>query len=319
MKKTFLLLVVISVLFSCKKENETEKKIAEVPIGNIQLERFDKVFFESGPDKLPEIKEKFHYFFPEGNPDEVWVEKMKDTFQLKLYKEVQKKFPDDSKLREDLHSLFQHIKYYFPDFKAPRVVTLVSDDNDTKVVYTKKLLLIPLSLYLGKDNYLYDGLPKYQVQEFEPSQIMPNIATAYTQTKIPFDNDRTLLSLMVYYGKELYVKDRLLPDATDAEKMGYTKEQIAWSEANESEIWRYFVQNNLLYSTDNKLPSRFIEPAPFSKFYLELDNESPGRLGQWLGWQIVRSYMENNNVTLQQLLDADAKTIFDNSKYKPKK
>ena len=68
-----------------------------------------------------------------------------------------------------------------------------------------------------------------------------------------------------------------------------------------------------------KLNARFIQRAPFSKFYLELDQESPGSVGVFIGWQIVRAYMKNNNVTLQELALKDAKTIFDQSKYKPKK
>jgi uncharacterized protein YjaZ len=75
----------------------------------------------------------------------------------------------------------------------------------------------------------------------------------------------------------------------------------------------------MLYDTDQKLVPRFINPAPFSKFYLEIDNDTPGRVGAWLGWQIVRSYMENNKTSLQDMLKMDAKTIFENSKYKPKK
>ncbi|MEI7509115.1 MAG: DUF2268 domain-containing putative Zn-dependent protease, partial [Flavobacterium sp.] len=88
---------------------------------------------------------------------------------------------------------------------------------------------------------------------------------------------------------------------------------------NESYMWEFFVSNKLLFSTDSKLPNRFINVAPFSKFYLEIDNETPGRVGQWIGWQIVRSYMENNNSTVQQLLKMNAKDIFELSKYKPKK
>ncbi|MDF1518362.1 MAG: gliding motility lipoprotein GldB, partial [Lutibacter sp.] len=57
-----------------------------------------------------------------------------------------------------------------------------------------------------------------------------------------------------------------------------------------------------------------------SKFYIDIDKESPGRIGVWLGWQIVSAYMTNNNdVTLQQLLQTDAEEIFNKSKYKPKK
>jgi uncharacterized protein YjaZ len=125
---------------------------------------------------------------------------------------------------------------------------------------------------------------------------------------------------MIYAGKELYLKDLLLPDATDAIKMGYTPEQITWSQENEPFIWSYFIEKQLLFDTDQKLNARFISHAPFSKFYLEIDNESPGRIGSWIGWQIVRSYMTNNEqVTLPQLLQMDAKEIFEKSKYKPKK
>ena len=124
---------------------------------------------------------------------------------------------------------------------------------------------------------------------------------------------------MIYFGKEMYLKDMFLPEYSDFDKMGYTKEQQDWSLANENEIWRYFVDQGLLYDTNSDLVQRFIAPAPFSKFYLEIDNESPGRIGVWMGWQIVRSFMNNNDVSLQQLMTMDAKEVFERSKYKPKK
>jgi uncharacterized protein YjaZ len=96
-------------------------------------------------------------------------------------------------------------------------------------------------------------------------------------------------------------------------------EQITWCQENESYIWRYFIEKELLYSTDSKLPNRFTNLAPFSKFYLEIDNESPGRVGQWIGWQIVRSFMQNNKVSMQEMIKMDAKELFEKSKYKPKK
>ena len=105
----------------------------------------------------------------------------------------------------------------------------------------------------------------------------------------------------------------------DAEKIGYLSEQITWCQENESYIWRYFIEKELLYSTDSKLPNRFTNMAPFSKFYLEIDNESPGRVGQWIGWQIVRSFMQNNKVSMQEMIKMDAKELFEKSKYKPKK
>jgi uncharacterized protein YjaZ len=75
----------------------------------------------------------------------------------------------------------------------------------------------------------------------------------------------------------------------------------------------------MLYSVDAKLVPRFLSPAPFSKFYLEIDNDSPGQVGAWIGWQIVRSYMKNNDISINELLNKNAKEIFEQSKYKPKK
>ncbi len=320
MKKYFLFIAVALVAISCKKENEVEEKVAAVPVKEVKIERFDKAFFESKEEDLPKLKQQFADFFPEGTPDEVWLQRMQDPFLRQLYAEVQKQYPDLKGLENDFEGLFKHIKFYYPDFKDPRVVTLVNDDETTKALYSKNMVIVPLSLYLGKNNKIYEGLPKYQVQEFEKSQILPDVVTSFAEEKIKFPMDRALIAQMVYHGKQLYLKDLLLPDVTDAARIGYTEDQIKWAQANEEEIWRYFIDNKLLYDTDVKLASRFINPAPFSKFYLEIDNDSPGRVGQWVGWQIVRSYAENNpKVNLQQLLQMDAKTIFENSKYKPKK
>ena len=125
---------------------------------------------------------------------------------------------------------------------------------------------------------------------------------------------------MIYFGKLLYFKDAVIPFKSEAERIGYTEAELDWARANEDYIWRYFVERELLYSTDSKLPSRFINPAPFTKFYLEeIDAESPGGLGQYMGWQIVRAYMKNNEVSLRDLLIADPEEIFNKSKFKPRK
>ena len=88
---------------------------------------------------------------------------------------------------------------------------------------------------------------------------------------------------------------------------------------HEEQIWMYFIEKNLLFDTNSKLSQRFIDNAPFSKFYTAEDKATPGRIGVWLGWQIVTSYMQHNDVSLQELLKKDSEEIFNKSKYKPKK
>ena len=319
MKQYFILFLFVSFAFvSCDKKSKTEKAVEEIPVA-IKVNRFDKAFFETQPQDLPKLKAEYPFFFPPGNDDKVWIDKMQNPQWHELYEEVQKKYADFGPETEAIETLFKHIKYYFPETKIPKAYTVISEmDYQNKVIYAHNMLIISLELYLGKDHKFYE-FPAYLKQNFEQKQMMPDIAAAFAVTKVMPPTDETLLAQMIYAGKELYLKDLLLPEYSDADKIGYKPEQITWCAENESYMWRYLIERKLLYDTDQKLIPRFIAPAPFSKFYLEIDNESPGRTGSWLGWQIVRSFMENNEVSLNEMLKMDAKEIFEKSKYKPKK
>ena len=318
MKKYFVIVITFFLLVSCDKKSKVEKAVEEISV-TLKVDRFDQAFFEAKPNELSNLKAEYPFFFPEGTPDDVWVEKMQNKDWRALYAEVQKKFPDFNKQTTEIEDLFKHFKYYFPETVMPKIYTVIADmDYNNKAIYANDKLIIALELYLGKTHQFYT-FPEYLKQNFEERQMMPDIVASYAMRKIPPPSEKTLLANMIYYGKELYLKDVMLPNHTDAEKIGYTSEQIAWSQENESYIWRFFIEENLLFSSDTKLENRFINQAPFSKFYLEIDNESPGRIGQWIGWQIVRSFMENNEVSLQEMLKMDAKQIFERSKYKPKK
>jgi len=318
--KLFLLTIVCSLfLLSCDQKSKVEKAIEETPVEAIKVERFDKQFFETAPKDLSKLKKQYPYFFSPKINDTVWTNKMTAPIWREVYAEVQKKYPSTEGIQNNVEALVQHMKYYFPKTKTPKVITLISDmDYNNKAVYADSLIIISLELYLGKEHKFYT-FPKYLKLNFEERQMMPDVVKSFSSGKIAPPTDRNLLSQMVYFGKQLYLKDLLLPDYSDAEKMGYTPEQIVWCQENESYIWRYFIEKEMLFSDEQRLASRFIDPAPFSKFYLEIDNESPGQVGSWIGWQIVRSFMENNDVKLDQMLKMDAKEIFEKSKYKPKK
>lgn len=283
--------------------------------------RFDQAFFNAKPQDLNTLKNKFPDFFDPNTPDAFWIEKNQNKDWRDLYQETQIKFADFNQNQKQIENVFKHIKYYFPTVKTPQIYTLISEmDYNYTTIYANDKLLIGLEFYLGKDHKFYQSIPAYIRQNFEERQMMPNVVQSFAEKVVSIGNNDTFIAMMVASGKQLYLKDILIPDYTDAEKIGYTDQQILWSKENEAEIWKKFIEDNLLYSTDAKLAPRFINLAPFSKFYLEIDNESPGRIGQWMGWQIVRSFMENNpEVTIQQLLKMDAKVVFEKSKYKPKK
>lgn len=319
MKNTLLLLLLIFCFVSCENESKIEKDISNIDV-NVLIDRFDKVFASASPKDLPKLKKDYPFMFSKRYPDSLWVNRINDTLQHQLSSEVAKAFEDFTDIENEIEGLFQHLKYYFPEFKEPRIITVTSEvDYRNKVIVTDTISLISLDTYLGSDHEFYGGIQEYLTKNFSKNQIVPDLAKEHAKKYIYQPKKKSLLEEMIYHGKLLYFKDKVLPNKADEDKIGYTKEELNWAIENESEIWRYFVDKELLFSTDSKLPSRFINPAPFTKFYLELDAESPGRLGQYIGWQIVRAYMKNTDATFKRMLALDTETIFKESKFKPRK
>lgn len=319
MIKIIIFIFLTVALISCGKQSQVEKEIAQVPV-DFKVVRFDQKFAAATVETLPELKSEYPFLFPERYSDSVWIERVNDSIQIELNTEVDKEFRDFSDKEDELHSLFQHIKYYFPSFEAPTVITITSEvDYRNKVLLTPEYLFISLDTYLGREHIFYMGIQTYLKNNFEPSQILPDVAAEYAKKYVPRPESKTFLAHMLYYGKILYLKDLWLTNTPDEEKIGYTTEELEWAKDNEEPIWRYFVERQLLFDSDTELYTRFLYPAPFSKFYLELDNESPAKLGQYIGWQIIRQYMDRSGASVDELMRTDAETIFNNANYKPKK
>lgn len=319
MRKLFGLLLLIIILVSCDSQSKEEQEIEKITF-NLKVTRFDKKFATVTAENLPALKAEYPYLFPERFTDSMWLAKASDTIQLELNEEVAKAFPEFSTEEDGLFALFQHTKYYFPSFEIPHVITITSEvDYRNKVLLTPDYLFISLDTYLGKDHPFYIGLQEYLKKNFEKNQILPDVANAIAEVFVPRPDSKTFLANMLYYGKILYIKDLLLPKVEDHNKIGYTQEELDWALANEEEVWRYFVEREVIFNTDADLLSRFLYPAPFSKFYLELDAESPARLGRFIGWQMIRQYMDKNEVSVQEMLTTNAETIFNKANYKPKK
>lgn len=318
--KFFLISLLTLCISSCEEANKTADEVAKIAI-DLELTRFDLEFANASPNDIPRLKNKYPYLFSQQYSDSVWIAKLSDTLQLQLQQEVKENLGNFTIEEKGIENLFRHIKYYFPSFEVPKVVTIISEvQYEDRVVLADSLLLIGVDNYLGSNHKFYAGLPNYVAQNLDKKYITSDIASAFAKTVNRYPRNRTFLSRMLYYGKELYLKDRLLPGTQDYQRINYTKEEIEWSNANEEQIWRYYIERELLYSTDSKLDRRFLDPAPFSKFQLELDSESPGRIGRYMGWQIIRAFMDKNpEVTLIELLDIPADDIFKLANYKPKK
>ena len=317
-KYTIVVLLLLNLL-ACSKKNEKQVDVSKIEAVT-ELIRFDQRFYAAAPEDLGKLKAEFPYLFPEPNPDSVWIAKMKDEDELFLFSSVQKTFGDFSDQTKGLNNLFRHVKYYYPKFNAPKVITILSNvDYDNKVVYADSLLFVSLDVYLGRDHEVYQDYPNYIKQNFNKEHLLVDVAEQVSMPILRPAATNSFVSRIVQEGKKLFLMANFIPETGSAEIIGYNDQQYQWAEISESDIWKYFIQNDMLYSNEPNLSDRFIYDAPFSKFYLEVDKDSPGRIGAWFGWQIVNSFMKNNDVTLQEMILTDNEEIFRKSKYKPKK
>jgi len=315
--KSVITFNLLMLLFACVDRNPNQIDVSNIEVKMV-VERFDQQFFNT--TDLQALKKKFPYLFPIKTPDSIWHRRINDTDQRFLFESAQIVFDDFSLETAQLTELFKHVKYYDSTFVAPKIITLISGvDADAKVIYADSLLFISLDMFLGESHEVYAGFPKYLSANFNKSQLIVKVAKALATLKMARNTDNTFLGRMIAHGKLLYLLDRYLPNISDPEKIGYSQAQHEWTNINESEMWKYFIEKKLLFSTDASLSARFIDQAPFSKFYLAIDNDSPGRVGVWMGWQIVRSFMKNNEVMLDKMLALSSEELFKRSKYKPRK
>ncbi|SHL00717.1 hypothetical protein SAMN05444266_101884 [Chitinophaga jiangningensis] len=233
---------------------------------------------------------------------------------------VQQKFGNLSAVRKDLEQAFKYTKYYLPNFKTPQVVTFISGIANYGAVTVDSLLGIGLDMYMGADFPPYgmiEDLPSYMIRRFTPEYIATNAMQVIHNQLYPMRTSGTLISQILDAGRQQYFLGKVLPHTDDTIRLGYTKEQLKWCYDNEQMIWQFFIQNNLLYSTDWQDISHFMGDGPATQ---GMPEGSPGKIGNFVGLQIVNKYMDKHpEMSLQQLLEMkDVMEIFNEAKYRPR-
>ena len=310
--KKILMILFFFVCVSCDKKVSFKDN-------KIEVVRFEKLFYNSDSADLNQIKNKYPFFFPDSYPDSVWLNRLQDPIQLEIFNEITTQYDSVIFLETGLFKFFKRHKELIDKFTTPKVITVNTDiDYRNKVILADSLLLIGLDNYLGPNHKFYDGIPEYIKEDFTIPGIFSDVAEKFAFANIPRIEFYTFLDKIIYYGKVLYYKDFTI-DIEDRYKIGYSKAKMKWAKENEYFVWTYFIENNILFNPDNNLESRFINDSPFSRFYLEIDNESSEMIGKYIGWQIVKSYMKNNDTSLKNMLNKSPIDIYNNSKYKPQK
>ncbi len=323
MKKNWFFIVSIFMLFSfwnCKN-NKLKINVSDIPLRlNIShleedLFKLDTVKFNS---EIIGIKDMYGEFFDiftyqmikiGGIGNENFASDLKsflaDTMILNVKKLVAEEFSNFSKPKKELTKAFKHYKYYFPNRIVPHIYTCISGFNQS-IVISDTIIGISLDKYLGSDCFYYNQLaiPAYKQQKMYQKRMVPEVLHGWATIEFTKKSEEThMLSHMIYEGKLMYFLDAMFPTMHDTLKIGYSKNQLEWCNNNETQMWENLVETEKLYVSGRMDLKRFLSDAPYTNGF---PIESPGRTGVWIGWQIVRQYMEKHpETTLPQLMELD--------------
>jgi hypothetical protein len=346
-KALFVLLVPVLLLNACSNDAKGPD-VSGIKV-NLAVQRFEKDFFAVDTNNLlpslQQLQAKYPGFYNDFMGEILGLPPVSDTSTQVLnaikrfisdYRPLKdsadKTFGDISKITAEITKGLQHVRYYFPQYKTPeKLITFIGPMDAYAIaplgiysdIITTDGLATGLQLHFGSQFSFYHSpmgqalYPAYITRRFAPEYIPVNCIKNVLDDIYPEKiNGKTLVEQMIEKGKRLYVLDKLMPSTADTLKIGYTKKQLDLCYRNEGGIWNFFLTNNLLLSKDPSIQNSYMADAPGTQGF---DASAPGYIGLFVGWQIVKKYVEKNKeLTPLQLLQTDSRKIFDEAKYKPK-
>ena len=323
--KNAVIILCFCLFSSCFNSSNELNKSLDVSIKNLEF------IYEAEVESLNlhDLKKEYGYFwevysnnilnFPN---DSTFLDSL-ESFQKnsdynEVYQSLKSVFSDMTSVENNLRSSIQNYNYYFPTKIVPSVITFYGGFN-YPIAATDSVIGIGLEMFLGKnyDHYkkLQHKYPIYMHQQFQKEYISSVALKGWLQLEFPSPNN-SFLSQMIHAGRIQYILSKILPNNNDSIIMGYSESQIQWCENNEMSIWNFFIEEDLLYSTKYEDIVKYLNPAPYSK---GMPQDSPGQVAVWVGWQIVKAYMNRfPNSSLQDLMTInDAQYLLKKSKYKP--
>lgn len=335
------ILLIICVGFTgCKKKNSSVKvaqpKLTEEQIQNAKhvepvIMRYEQDLFNIDRNDMAGAFRAMYGKYPDNIiAKDAWNNKemmqsikgfINDPVIKEIYKDTEAKYGDLTSFKKELTAALSLYLTHFPNDHIPSFCTLVSgiDFQMPSVFGYDTTIFICLDMYLGKDykHYAMAGMPKYIAARCEPKYMATDCFTkALAYKHLPDKTQITLLDNMVEAGKRLLFTQTMFPTTAQEDILGYTKEQYKWATDNESAVWHFLIERNMVYDNSDDVIRRMMDETPFTR---DFGNASPGRLGCFIGFQIVQSYMKTHpGTTLRDLMKmTDSQKFLKESGYKP--
>ena len=316
----YLVFILLLLVMSCDHNESTNfelkvKRLDTIYSANPNNTSYDDYANEYG--YFWDIYSQNVIFLPSESFSDSLIRFQQEQDFVKPYQDVINQYQDFSFQHEKLSRAFYQYNLAFPNKLIPTIVTFFGGFNYIAIV-TDSTLGIGLEMFLGNNNYysnLIHKFPKYMHHQFHPEYLTSVAINGWLESEFPVTFDSFLFQ-MIHFGKIKYALNEFLVDAPPHVTMGFTDAQMEWCKNSEFSIWKFLIEQGLLYSKDQFLIRKYMNPAPYSK---GMPRESPGQVAVWIGWNIVDEFMQNNSeVTISELFQIkDAQYILNQSKYKP--
>lgn len=320
MKKLVFIILSVMVFASCQSDMQGDSALYE---RGIKVFRYDRLQYEAGAMNSISAIQKMSLECPQatrlliedvlmlGRVDEPNINERlcayySDSTLLRLMEDAENKFSDMAPIEKRLTEGFKWLKKEIPSLPVPQVYAQISALNQS-VVVGDSLLGFSLDKYMGEDYPLYKRYYyAYQRRSMNPERILPDCFAFYLMSLYPFGwetGHRTLFDVMMHQGKINWVVRKMLDYSSDAEMLGYTKEEADWCKKNGKKLWEWMANRGHLSSTDPMVIRAYTHPDP----NIILKGEPmPPIVGVWLGMRLTDKYMkEHPDVSFEALLECE--------------
>ena len=226
-----------------------------------------------------------------------------NNYIQRLGETIKKKHGNFSSEKKELLIAFKRLKAYYPKEKIPDNIYFINSSFSASVFCTEKEIAIGVERYLGPNEKVIQELPNEQFftwikNGMKKEYLSRDVMAGWLMTHYCTETSENYASEMMRWGKILYITQATMPDKELNQILRYSKSQFDWALKSEGMFWKYLVENELLFKTDEKTRSNLLNEGPFT---IGLPDESPDRLGQFLAWRIVHQYMDNHDISIAEL------------------
>jgi hypothetical protein len=313
--------IVLTIFCSSCKNDPLDIDVSKVEV-NLNFINADSMLYNSNDSRRILLNRNFKQSFPDlylftfekglkirTNVDTMYVNQLtmfyKDPYIKELEIELQRNFKTLSSEKQEIKDAMKHLKFHFKKMNSPKNVVFFNSLFSYNTLATNTDIGVGLEWYLGPEHKLIkkssiQGLYDYMKAGMDRKYLVRDVVYQWVYAQIHAPTDAKFAEDMVSWGKLLYCIEAALPEKDKSIILRYSPEKMKWAEENEKNIWKYFVEQKLLFKSDELLKLGYFNEAPFTK---GLPKESPDRLGQYIGWKMVRNYMEQNpDLPLEKLL-----------------